>query len=381
MLRYFVNGLFIFHIFNGSSKININKTVIQSVMYTILLALFKTFVIDHPIITSVSCLIIFGCLLAPHKLRMRRLSLTYSLFVTCILEYNHFGVFRTVSYIWEKSGIPDVTYVQNINLILFRLAVFIPYMLIILAIYKSNKVRLNSIRKLSQFNIFPIFLSIALCMIMYLKYYIKYTESNKFHDILSVVFVFFIVLCLIFLFSSEAFLKMIETYQKNKNNQAIEEAKLQKGKNYSGLKFTSENLIRKAEIFENELALIGIDIEDKKAKQLVHCAVLLSQEDNPLKVNMVSRIYSYTGEILSLQPKSIETNISNLLKNHWSSCDSNTLKLIENNYHGKISDEIAAPTPKEFLVYIVLRHHRKHNSNNLSRKIMCLFFKKYSLDA
>lgn len=215
-------------------------------------------------------------------------------------------------------------------------------------------------------------------MIMYLKYHIKYTESNKFHDVLSMIFVFFIILCLTFLFSSEVFVEKIANYHKNKINRAIEESKLQKGNNYSGLKFISDSLNRQTEYFKNELALIGIDTEDKKAKQLMHCTVLTCQENFPEKINMISHIYLYTGEILGLQPKSIEANISNLLKNHWSSYDSKTLKKIEQNYHGPISEENGAPTPKEFILYLVNKYREDNKVSKSTKKLNALFSKHIS---
>ena len=112
--------------------------------------------------------------------------------------------------------------------------------------------------------------------------------------------------------------------------------------------------------FQNKLNVVGIDIEDGKAKQLVHCAVLLNGEEVPDKANMIYGIYFYTGEILNLQPGSVETNIRNLLQNHWSSRDPEILKKIKQNYHGTISEENGAPTPKEFLLYLV----KKYRENN-----------------
>ena len=375
MFRYFVSGLFIFSIFNNSNKNFIKNTIVPSIIHAISLALFKLFVIDHPVIIFASFLVIFGCLLVAYKPKIWKVSLTYSLFLTCVLEYTHFGIFKIVSHIWEKSGIPDVTYTPDINLILFRLAVFVTYILIVMLIYTSNKINVTSIRQLAQYNIFNVFLGIALYAIMYLKYHIKYTESNKFHDVLSIIFVFFIVLCLTFLFSSETFLEKIENFQKKKTNQAIEEAKLQKGKSYPGLRFLSPELNHQAESFKNGLSLIGMDTEDKKAKQLIHGATLLSKELFPAKVNMVSRIYPYTGQILGLQPKSIETNISNLLKNHWSSYDPTILKKIKQHYHGPISEENGAPTPKQFLLYLVKEYKEDTSLDKTTEKFDAILSK------
>ena len=228
--------------------------------------------------------------------------------------------------------------------------------------------------------VFPMFFIIALGVIVYLKYHIKYTISNEFHDILSIIFVSFIVLTLIFTFSSKKFLEIIEAFHKRKINPAIEEAKLQKDKGFAGLTFESKESNSQMKFFQHELYIIGIDTEDKKAKQLVHCNVLINQEENPEKVNIRSGIYFYTGKILGLQPKSVEMNISNLLKNHWNSRDPEILKKIEQNYHGPISEENGAPTPREFLLYLVKKYREENRVLKNTQKIKISFFKKCLLD-
>lgn len=91
---------------------------------------------------------------------------------------------------------------------------------------------------------------------------------------------------------------------------------------------------------------------------------------------MVSGIYFYTGEILELQLKSIETNIGNLLKTHWGFCDSEALLKIKQNYHGPISKENCAPTPREFILYLIKKHRKHTKIYNHIRNIKYLFLKK-----
>ena len=95
---------------------------------------------------------------------------------------------------------------------------------------------------------------------------------------------------------------------------------------------------------------------------------------------MISDIYFYTGEILGLQPKSVEMNIRNLLKNHWSSRDPKILKKIEQNYNGPVSEKNGAPTPREFLLYLVERYREDNKVIKNTEKIKCSFFKKCFLD-
>lgn len=95
---------------------------------------------------------------------------------------------------------------------------------------------------------------------------------------------------------------------------------------------------------------------------------------------MISDIYFYTGEILGLQPKSVEMNISNLLKNHWSSCDPEIIKKIEQNYHGPVSEKNGAPTPREFLLYLVEKYREDNKVIKNTEKIKCSFFERCFLD-
>ena len=345
--------------FNNLKKYPFKTTAIQSILYAISLILFKIFVSDNPIIAFISVIIIFVCLFLKNKTEIWKITFTYSLFMTCVLEYVHFIIFEIVSILWKYFQFPEAKYGNYTSLLLFRITVLLLYALAILLIYKFDKINTKSIWKLSNYKIFTAFFITALGIVAYLKYHIKYTLSNEFHNILSVIFVSFIILTFVFIFSSKKFLEIIETFYKKKVNPAIEEAKLQKNRGYAGLIFVSRELNLQMKFFKNELHIIGIDIEDKKAKQLVYCNVLLNQEENPEKVNMISKIYFYTGEILGLKPKSVEMNISNLLKNHWSSYDPKILKKIKQNYHGTISEENGAPTPKEFLLYLVKKYRGK----------------------
>lgn len=380
IIRYLISGLFTFSTFNDPKKCPFRITIMQSVLYSICLTLFKIFVIDSPIITFVSAMVTFGCLLLKKDIKILKITFTYSLFMGCLLEYTHFLIFEIVSNIWQKLGIPDVTFDQSNEMLVSRTIILVLYTITLLLIYKSDKINIKSVCKLANYIVFPIFFIIALGVIVFLKYHIKYTISNEFHGVLSVIFVSFIILTLTFIFSSKTFVEAIEDFYKKKINPAIEEAKLKKGMGYVGLIFESEKLNSQVKYFRHELYMIGMDTEDKKARQLVHCDVLVNQEENPEQVNIISDIYSYTGEILGLQPKSVEMNISNLLKSHWSSRDPKILKAIEQNYHGPISEKNGAPTPKEFILYLVNKYREDHKVEINKEKINISFIKKYFID-
>lgn len=380
IMRYIISGLFTFNIFNSLRDSIFKNIIVPSVIYTAILISFKLFVADKPIITIVSVIAIFVCLILNSKKKVWNYSLTFSLFMVCVLEYIHFIIFELVSTVWKCFEFPEAKYANYTSLVIFRTTVLLLYVLAILLIYKFDKIDIKSVCKLSNYIIFPVFFVISLGVVVYLKYHIKYTLSNEFHDILSVIFVSFIILTFIFIFSSKKFLQIIESLHKKKVNPAIEEAKLQKDKGFAGLIFKAKELNSQMNYFQHELYIIGIDIEDKKAKQLVHCAVLLNQEWKPNKVNMTSGIYLYTGEILKLQPGSVETNIRNILQNHWNSFDSKILKKIEQNYHGPVSKENGAPTPREFLLYLVEKYRKDNPANESADKIKHSFFKKCFLD-
>ena len=380
VIRYLISGFFAFSLFNNLKKYSLKITAIQSVLYTISLIIFKIFVSDTPIITFISATVIFGCLFLKNKIKTWKTMFTYSIFMACVLEYIHFIIFGIVSIVWKCFQFPEAKYANYTSLVIFRAIVFLLYALAILLIYKFDKIDIKSVWILSNYKIFTEFFIIALVVIVYLKYHIKYTSSNKIHDILSIIFVLFIILTFIFIFSSKKFLETIEKFYKKKINPAVEEAKLQKDKGYSGLIFESKELNSQMKFFQNELYIIGIDTEDKKAKQLVYCNVMLNQEENAEKVNMISDIYFYTGEILGLQPKSVETNIRNLLQNHWSSCDPKILKKIEQNYHEPVSEKNGAPTPREFLLYLVKKYRENNRVIENTKKIKYSFFEKCFLD-
>ncbi len=379
IIRYLINGLFSVFMFKNSESTIFVRNVIFSIIYTTSLSCFKFFINDSPIITFVSTIILAVCLAFGNKFKIDRIILTYSIFVNCILECIHFLIFGVVSLAIAALRIPEITRHQPERLLVGRAVVLALYIISILVVYKFFKIGIISICRLTDYKIFSIFLSLVLCVIIYLKYCIKCTYLNQIHNILSLVFIFFIILSLIFIFSSKAFLEKIDNFKKSKLNPAIEEAKLQKGKGYAGMKFVSKKLNSEMYYFQKELENIGMDTEDKKSKQISFCAVLLSHEENPRNANMRPMIYSCLGEILDRQPKSIESNIGNALQNHWSSFSSQKLKKIEQNYHGPISTEHGAPTPKEFLLYLVEKYKKEHPMYENNCKNKYLFFKKYFL--
>lgn len=205
IIRYLISGLFTFSVFNNLKKYSFKITAMQSILYAVFLIMFKVLVIDKPIITFISSIVIFGCLLLGNKIKTWKTVFTYSLFMSCVLEYSHFSIFRIVSFIRIALRFPEAKYDNHTSLLIFRTIILLLYVLVILLIYKPSRIDIKSVCKLSNYRIFPAFFLIMLSIIVYLKYHIKYTLSNEFHDILSIIFLSLIVLTFIFIF----FLKKI----------------------------------------------------------------------------------------------------------------------------------------------------------------------------
>ena len=305
---------------------------------------------------------------------------TYSLSATCLTEYIHFLFFGLFSISRKILGLDEVTSSQPERLLISRIIVFTMYFVAISLIYIFKKVDIDLIIKLSNYKIFPIILGITLGIVVGLKYCIKYTKSNMLHFILSIVFAGFIVLSLVFILSSKTFINHIERLNQKKLNPAIEDSKLQKTKSFSGLTFTSEELNYEMNCFLSMLHEIGMDTEDKKSRQIAYCAVLLNHEEIPQNTNMISNIYFHVGNILDRQPKTIESNISNAIKTHWTSCSTETLEKINKNYKNPISTENGCPSTKEFLLYLIQKYKDKYPKNKVKPHVEYSFFKNHLLN-
>ena len=157
IIRYLISGLFTFSIFNDPKKCPFKITIMQSILYSICLALFKIFVIDYPIITLISAVIIFGCLLLKTEIKIWKTMFTYSLFMPCMLEYTHFIIFESVSSVWKYFEFPEAKYANYTSLLFFRAVVLVLYIITLLLIYKSNKINIKSVCKLANYIVFPIF--------------------------------------------------------------------------------------------------------------------------------------------------------------------------------------------------------------------------------
>lgn len=362
-LRYMINGLFAFYNLSKYRKCSLLKVIALSTIYALVLTTFKLLIIDSPAIVIVSAIVIFIILIIENKLENFKFSLIYSTFIACLTEYIHFFIFKSVSKTIELLNMEEIHHEQPEKLFIGRAIILMLYVAAIFFTHKFKKVNIDFIKKLSNYKTFPIFLIIALFVITYLKYHIKYTKSNDFHYTLSFILALFITISFVFLFSSKTFLDKIETLSKKNVNLAIEESKLKKKRGFPGLLFNSEKLNSEMNKFLKMLEEIGMDTEDKKSKQIAYCAVLLNHEENPQNVNMISVIYPHVADILDRQPKTIESNISNAIKNLWNSHYSEIVEKINKNYKKEVSSEDGCPKTKEFLLYLVEEYRSKYNKD------------------
>lgn len=374
IIRYLISGLFNFTILHNSKKLFVKKIIIPSFVYAFFLVFLKIFIIDSPIIMLISVIIIFGYLLLQSKFKMYRFSLTYSLFIGCLIECTHILIFKMVSLIRNALQIAEVTYTVDKKLIVFRATVVLLYAIVLFLIYKFGLIEIKVIYKLSNYKILCIFLAFGLSIIIYLKYYIKYTSSDEFHNILSVIFVLFTIMFFILTIFTKSLIKMVSTFEEKNLNPAIEEAKLKKGQRYTGMSFISEKFNLEMDRFKDQLEKIGMDKQDHGSIQIAFAAVLLKYEENPQSVALRSKIYLHISEILGIQSNTVESNISNALKRHWTSGDSKILIKIQENYNGPISEKNGAPTPRDFLIYIV--NNSLKEEPTISQKAKKLFLPK-----
>ena len=262
VIKYLIDALFVFYTFNNSKNPIFVKLLIPVIIYTVSFTVLNFFI--SPAIAVVSTMVIFAYLLLTNKLKINSYIITHSLFINCLLEYINFLMFEIVSVERRVLGLPEFTIAQPTRLAIGQGILVLLHFCAVFFVDKSSLISTKALCGLSKYMGFPVFLITALALIVYLKYYIKYTHSNKFHYILSIVFVFFIVLSLAFTFSSENFVETIEKFQNKKISPAIQEAKLQRKKDYTDLIFGLEELCLQMKFFQHELYIIEIDTEDKK---------------------------------------------------------------------------------------------------------------------
>lgn len=361
-IRYFISGLLCFDLFNSKKSSKLKNVFIPSVVYTVLLVAFKLLVIDSPIITLVSVLIVFTYLVFENNFKMVRLDFAYPFFVICLLECIHILLFMIVSITRSVLGLPEVTSKNHVGLAIFRAVVVLLYAIAIYFIHKSYCVNLDLISKISRQRFVMSLLVFGLGVLIYLKYYIRNADTDKLHSVVSVVFIIFLIMFFAFLVSIKNFLKVIDKLRAQDLNPAIEEAKMNKGKRYAGMKFASSELNLEMECFKNSLDCIGMDTQDRESMQIAFALVLLKHEKNPKAISLRSEIYSYIADILDIQVNTVESNIANALKRHWTIADAKTLEKINENYKGPISEKNGAPTPKEFLIYMIESQSGKNST-------------------
>lgn len=104
------------------------------------------------------------------------------------------------------------------------------------------------------------------------------------------------------------------------------------------------------EQFKKFLKKLGMNENNRRFKEIAFAAVLLKHYQNIDEVEITPGFFSYMGKILNIQPKSIHANFRNALDRHWLNTD---FRILEEHYKGPISESSGAPTPKDFLIYIV----------------------------
>ena len=173
-LRYMLNSLFTFLTLNGYKKHSFIKIVVLSTIYTVFLTTFKLFVVDNQIVIAIYVLLMFGILIVINGRKNFKFSIFYSLFITCLTECIHFLFFGLFPINRTIMGIAEVTASEPKRLLISRIIVFLLYFVAISVVYIFKKVDIDLIIKFSRYKIFSIILSVTLCIVIGLKYCIKY---------------------------------------------------------------------------------------------------------------------------------------------------------------------------------------------------------------
>ena len=92
-------------------------------------------------------------------------------------------------------------------------------------------------------------------------------------------------------------------------------------------------------------------------------------------INPFIIVCPYIANIIDWQPKTIESNISNAIKTHWTSCYAETLEKINKNYKNPVYPKNGCPTSREFLLFLIEKYKNEHPKSNFKFYDNYEFFK------
>ena len=358
VIRYISNVIFSFNAYIPRNKnINIKNYPIKRAckcvaFYTLILSTSK-YIINGPAIPFISTLVLFIWFWISNKdLKQWQFPLTFSLFISSVIECTYILSYKTVVFILAFFNIFDTSedYIYDENLLFWRTSVTITYFILLFLIHKSKLIDLKIIHQVSKNKMVPIFLILYLMWTIYLKFNLKNLDDTT-RLMLSNIFLFFPIVLLVLIIIISKYTKKISKMQnKIKINTALEDAKNRKGEGTSGLYFTVEKHKLEVEHFEKILRKLRMNLESIGREQAIFAAVLLKNYDNPQRVELNKDIFAPIADIVGTIPKTIYRNIEYFIEKNF-----NQFKLgeIEKFYKGPISEKKSVPTPSQFLFYLV----------------------------
>lgn len=361
VIRYMINALFSFTAYFPINKnINIKNYAIKRAceciaFYTLILSTSK-YVTNGPAIPFISALVLFIWFWIDNKnLKQWQFPLTFSLFISSVIECTHILSYKIVVLILAFFNIFDNSEdsVYDEKLLFWRTIVAITYFVLLFLIYRFKIIKIETIKQISNSMLLSLFLSLILIAVIYIKYNIK-TSDDKVRNILSTTSLFFPIILLCSASAINKYInkvnKMQDQLKKIKINTALEDAKNRKGEGASGLYFTMEKHKLEMERFEKILRGLHMNLGGIGRKQAIFAAVLLKNYDNPQRVELNKDIFAPIADIVDTTPKTIYRNIEYFIEKNFNQFKPDE---IEKFYKGPISKKKSVPTPSQFLFYIV----------------------------
>lgn len=131
--------------------------------------------------------------------------------------------------------------------------------------------------------------------------------------------------------------------------------------NQKKLCFFSDKYKQEMEYFKGILRNLHMKEISSGFEELAFAAVVLKSHKNINKVRITPDVFSYMGQILGINPRSVYANLRNALERHWLNTD---FKILEESYQGPIDEKNGAPIPKDFLIHIVKEAIKEKSKNN-----------------
>lgn len=332
---------------NKNKIFNIKKITYFVSVYTMLLSICG-FILGFIICRPISILIMLTYFLIENKkIKEWRFVLTYTLFISLILEFSNFAGYRINYFCMQLLGISETA--TDTNLLLVMSISLALHFCILILIYKINFIKINTIKELSTQKLVPIFFTLCLSMFIYIKYQIKQMQSySYFYEVLSAILLFFLP---IFLCSYIILHKLVRL--KNIDHNEVEGTVTE---NIFALNIPAINAVtnlssdvyeKDRKIFKRKLAKLEINHGCQGYNQIILALAIIKHFTGD-ELILEENVLRHVSRITKVPARLIRNNIEDTIKKTWLHVDSEILEQeYTEDYTGRKRPEI-----KDFLVYI-----------------------------